>query len=99
MEKYANSICLLSKCVYVKYKMIYELGLVSEGIYINCNSVPLSMKIQVPIFGVASVEQRCIVKHFTMSEMLFQILMFRFTFSFIHSRNLHSFTRFHLSWL
>lgn len=59
MEKYANSICLLSKCVYVKYKMIYELGLVSEGIYINCNSVPLCIEIQVPIFSVASVEQRC----------------------------------------
>lgn len=38
--------------IYVKCKMIYELGLVSEGIYINCTGVPFGMEIKVPIFGV-----------------------------------------------
>lgn len=51
--KHANSICLrlhhlhpLPKMIileYDKYKMMYELGLVSEEIYINCNSVLLSI--------------------------------------------------------
>lgn len=35
-------VCPLNE--YDKYKMMYELGLVSEEIYINCNSVLLSIK-------------------------------------------------------
>lgn len=34
-------VCPLNE--YDKYKMIYELGLVSKGIYMNCNGVPLSI--------------------------------------------------------